>query len=91
MDLKSQKFFKDNVEIELTPTEFSVLKMFMSNVGRALSRNELLQLGMGKELFRRSENAGCLHKKDQEKIEENPSKPKYIETVWGYGYRWCDR
>lgn len=51
MDLKSQKFFKDNVEIELTPTEFAVLKMFMSNIGRALSRNELFNSVWGKNYF----------------------------------------
>lgn len=91
MDLKSQKFFKDNVEIELTPTEFSVLKMFMSNVGRALSRNELFNSVWGKNYFGDLKTLDVYIRRIREKIEENPSKPKYIETVWGYGYRWCDR
>ena len=91
MDLISQKFFKDNVEIELTPTEFAVLKMFMSNIGRALSRNELFNSVWGKNYFGDLKTLDVYIRRIREKIEDNPSKPKYIETVWGYGYRWCDR
>lgn len=91
MDLKSQKFYKDNVEIELTPTEFAVLKMFMSNVGRALSRNELFNAVWGKNYFGDLKTLDVYIRRIREKIEDNPSKPKHIETVWGYGYRWCDR
>lgn len=91
MDLKSQKFFKDNVEIELTPTEFAVLKMFMSNIGRALSRNELFNSVWGKNYFGDLKTLDVYIRRIREKVEDNPSKPKYIETVWGYGYRWCDR
>jgi DNA-binding response OmpR family regulator len=91
MDLKSQKFFKDDVEIELTPTEFAVLKMFMSNIGRALSRNEIFNSVWGKNYFGDLKTLDVYIRRIREKIEDNPSKPKYIETVWGYGYRWCDR
>jgi len=91
MDLKSQKFFKDDVEIELTPTEFSVLKMFMSNIGRALSRNELFNSVWGKNYFGDLKTLDVYIRRIREKIEEDPSKPQYIETVWGYGYRWCDK
>jgi len=91
MDLKSQKFFKDNVEIELTPTEFSVLKMFMSNVGRALSRNELFNAVWGKNYFGDLKTLDVYIRRIREKIEEDPSKPQYIETVWGFGYRWCEK
>jgi DNA-binding response OmpR family regulator len=91
MDLNSQQFFKDNMEIELTPTEFSVLKMFMSNVGRALSRNELFNSVWGKNYFGDLKTLDVYIRRIREKIEENPSKPQYIETVWGYGYRWCDK
>ncbi len=91
MDLKSQKFFKDGAEIELTPTEFSVLKMFMSNVGRALSRNELFNSVWGKNYFGDLKTLDVYIRRIREKIEADPSKPQYIETVWGYGYRWCDK
>ncbi|HEX2944765.1 MAG TPA: response regulator transcription factor [Clostridia bacterium] len=91
MDLNSQKFFKDNAEVELTPTEFSVLKLFMSNIGRALSRNELFNSVWGKNYFGDLKTLDVYIRRLREKIEEDPSKPQYIETVWGYGYRWCDK
>ncbi len=91
MDLKSQKFFRDDTEIELTPTEFSVLKLFMSNIGRALSRNELFNTVWGKNYFGDLKTLDVYIRRLREKIEEDPSKPRYIETVWGYGYRWCDK
>lgn len=91
MDLNSQKFYKDEKEIELTPTEFLILKMFMSNVGRALSRNELFNSVWGKNYFGDLKTLDVYIRRVREKIEENPSKPQYIETVWGYGYRWRER
>lgn len=91
MDLKAQKFFKDDREIELTPTEFAVLKMFMSNIGRALSRNELFNSVWGKNYFGDLKTLDVYIRRIREKIEEDPSKPQYIETVWGFGYRWCEK
>ncbi len=91
MDLNSQRFYKDETEIELTPTEFSVLRMFMSNVGRALSRNELFNSVWGRNYFGDLKTLDVYIRRIREKIEENPSKPQYIETVWGYGYRWRDK
>ena len=88
MDLKSQRFYKDEKEIELTPTEFSLLKMFMSNIGRALSRNELFNSVWGRNYFGDLKTLDVYIRRIREKIEKNPSKPEYIETVWGYGYRW---
>jgi DNA-binding response OmpR family regulator len=91
MDINSQKFYKDETEIELTPTEFSVLKLFLSNIGRALSRNELFNTVWGKNYFGDLKTLDVYIRRIREKIEENPSKPQYIETVWGYGYRWSDK
>lgn len=91
MDLNSQKFFKDGSEIELTPTEFSILRLFLSNIGRALSRNELFNSVWGKNYFGDLKTLDVYIRRLREKIEEDPSKPQYIETVWGYGYRWCDK
>ena len=88
MDLNSQKFYKNEDEVELTPTEFSVLKMFMSNIGRALSRNELLNAVWGKNYFGDLKTLDVYIRRIREKIEDNPSKPQFIETVWGFGYRW---
>lgn len=88
MDLDSQKFFKNETEIELTPTEFAVLKIFMVNPGKALSRNELLNSVWGRNYFGDLKTLDVYIRRLREKIEDNPSQPKFIETVWGYGYRW---
>lgn len=88
MDLNAQKFFKDENQIELTPTEFSVLKVLMSNIGKALSRNELLNTVWGKNYFGDLKALDVYIRRLREKIEDDPSKPQFIETVWGFGYRW---
>jgi DNA-binding response OmpR family regulator len=62
--------------------------MFMMNVGRAISRNELFNSVWGKNYFGDLKTLDVYIRRIREKIEECPSKPEYIETVWGYGYRW---
>lgn len=88
MDLNSQKFFKNNNEVELTPTEFSVLKILICNPGRAMSRNDLLNSVWGKNYFGDLKTLDVYIRRLREKIEDNPSQPQFIETVWGFGYRW---
>ena len=91
MDLNSQKFFKDNCEIELTPTEYSVLKMLICNPGKALSRNDLLNSVWGRNYFGDLKTLDVYIRRLREKIEDNPSEPQFIETVWGFGYRWQEK
>lgn len=51
MDIDAQRFFRKDEEIELTPTEFAIMKMFIQNPDRALSRNEILDLVWGTNYF----------------------------------------
>lgn len=88
MDLKSQKFFKNDYEIELTPTEFLILKAFMQNPGKAFSRDEILDSVWGEDYFGETKTVDVHIRRIREKIEDNPSQPEFIETVWGFGYRW---
>ena len=88
LDNKAQQFFKDDTEIELTPTEFSIVKVFMENPGKAISRDELLNVVWGRNYFGDMKTIDVYVRRIREKIEDNPSRPKYIETVWGRGYRW---
>jgi DNA-binding response OmpR family regulator len=88
LDLDANKFFKNNIEIELTPTEFALLKMFMENQGKALKRNEMLNAIWGADYFGESKTLDVHIRRLREKLEDNPSEPEYIKTVWGYGYRW---
>ena len=88
MDLNSQKFFKNNIEVELTPTEFSVLRILICNPGKAMNRNDLLNAVWGKNYFGDLKTLDVYIRRLREKIEDNPSSPQFIETVWGFGYRW---
>lgn len=88
MDLKAQKFLKGDYEIELTPTEFLILKAFMQNPGKAFSRDEILDSVWGEDYFGETKTVDVHIRRIREKIEDNPSRPEFIETVWGFGYRW---
>lgn len=83
----SQKFFKKNIEIDLTPTEFSIMKLFMSNKKKAFSRDEVLNNIWGENYFGDIKTVDVHIRRIREKIEDIPSSPEYIETVWGLGYR----
>jgi len=87
LDLVAHKFFKKGVEIELTPTEFALLKMFMENQGKALKRNEILNAVWGENYFGDTKTLDVHIRRLREKIENNPSEPNHIKTVWGSGYR----
>lgn len=88
LDLSANKFFKDHHEIELTPTEFALLKMFLENQGRALERNEMLNAVWGENYYGEPKTLDVHIRRLREKLEDNPSEPDYIKTVWGRGYRW---
>lgn len=88
LDIAANKFFKNGVEIELTPTEFALLKMFMENQGKALKRNEILNAVWGQDYFGDTKTLDVHIRRLREKLEDNPSVPEYIKTVWGFGYRW---
>ncbi|MEQ8201383.1 MAG: response regulator transcription factor [Syntrophomonadaceae bacterium] len=88
LDIAANKFLKDDMEIELTPTEFALLKMFMENQGKALKRNEMLNAVWGQDYFGETKTLDVHIRRLREKLEDNPSEPEYIKTVWGFGYRW---
>ena len=88
LDTVANKLLKDNEEVELTPTEYSLLKLFMENPGKALKRDELLDNVWGEDYFGDTKTLDVHIRRLREKIEDNPSEPQYIKTVWGSGYRW---
>ena len=88
LDLYSQSLYKENVEIDVTPKEFLLMKIFMQNPGKAFTRDELLNLVWGIDFFGDPKIVDVNIRRLRSKIEEKSSKPKYIETVWGTGYRW---
>lgn len=88
IDLYSKKIFKNDVELDLTPKEFLLMKMFIQNPNKAISRDELLNVVWGYEFIGDTKIVDVNIRRLRSKVENDPSEPKYIETVWGTGYRW---
>ncbi|NLY21064.1 MAG: response regulator transcription factor [Tissierellia bacterium] len=88
IDTYARRFYKDGVEIELTPTEYMIVKLFLENPGKAIKRDEMLNLVWGYDFIGDSKIVDVNIRRVRAKIEEDAAKPKYIETVWGLGYRW---
>jgi len=87
MDLNSNKVFKHDDFIELTPKEFQMIRIFLEHPDTALTRNELLNLVWGEDYVGDPKTVDVHVRKLREKIEDDSSKPLWIETVWGLGYR----
>ena len=78
---------RDENEIELTYTEFEILLLLAQNAGIVFSKEQIYD-GVWKEPYFGDYNIVMSHIRNiREKIEDNPSKPIYIQTVWGVGYR----
>lgn len=73
--------------IHLTNSEFRLLQLLILNEGLVYSRDELLNLIREKEIDLELGNVDVHIHRLRQKLEENPKKPKYIQTVWGVGYR----
>ncbi|MGL5328644.1 MAG: cell wall metabolism DNA-binding response regulator WalR [Peptostreptococcaceae bacterium] len=86
LDLDKRKLFKNSKEIELTPTEFSIVKYLMTNAKQSLSRDQILNEVWGSNYLYDFKIVDVNIRRIRNKIEDDPSKPKYIQTVWGYGY-----
>lgn len=90
IDVYSRKFYKDNKEIVLTPTEFQIAKLFLENPGKAFGRDEILNIVWGYDFMGDSKIVDVNIRRLRSKIEDDSSSPEFIETIWGVGYRWKD-
>lgn len=88
IDLYSQKILKNNQEIDVTPKEYMLMKLFLENPNKAFTRDELLNLVWGYNYFGDPKIIDVNIRRLRAKIEDDPSAPKFIETIWGKGYRW---
>ncbi len=88
IDLYSKKIYKGEEEIDITPTEYLLMKIFIENPGKAFNRDELLDLVWGYDFMGDSKIVDVNIRRLRSKIEETPSEPRFIKTVWGTGYRW---
>ncbi|KLU61307.1 alkaline phosphatase synthesis transcriptional regulatory protein SphR [Peptococcaceae bacterium CEB3] len=88
LNIQANKVFKEDLEVDLTPIEFSLLRVFMENPGKALKREDMLNWVWGEDYFGDTKTLDVHIRRLREKIEDNPSRPSHIKTVWGSGYRW---
>lgn len=87
MDLDRHEVSVEGRAVELTPTEYELLKTLLENPGRALSRNHLMEKGLGFEYAAMERTVDSHIKNLRKKIEPDPTKPRYIQSVFGVGYR----
>lgn len=88
IDLYSQKVSKNDLELDLTPKEYLLMKLFLENPKKAFTRDELLNILWGKNYFGDLKIIDVNIRRLRAKIEDDSSTPRYIETIWGTGYRW---
>ncbi|MFF2093317.1 response regulator transcription factor [Paenibacillus sp. NPDC058174] len=83
-----RKLWKHDDEIVLTPTEWTLVKLLMERQGRNVSRDDILTEVWGRYYVGDLKVVDVNIRRIRQKIEDNPSEPVFIETVWGLGYRW---
>ena len=75
-------------ELSLTAKEFELLSLFIQHPDRVFTKDEIYERIWGDEQFHDSGTVVVHIRRLREKIEERPSEPVHLETVWGMGYRW---
>lgn len=88
LSLNDEQFYRGDELIELTPTEFELVKVLMENENKLLSRRALLESVWGKNFVGDMKIIDVNIRRIRQKIEDNPSSPQYIATHWGKGYIW---
>ena len=88
LDEASRILYKGETPIDLTQVEFQIMELFFRNQGTALVREKILEGVWGPGYFGDVKIVDVNIRRLRMKIEDEPSSPKHILTVWGYGYRW---
>lgn len=88
MNTRNHTLEKNGNRIRLTQVEYAVLKLFMQNPGRALSREDILSAVWGSEYDGELKIVDVNIRRLRIKVEDDATSPTYITTVWGFGYKW---
>ena len=88
LDENRRLLLKAGKPIELTQVEFQIMELFFRSPGTALSREKILKGVWGENYFGDVKIVDVNIRRLRMKIEDEPSSPTHIMTVWGYGYRW---
>jgi len=87
IDVEANRVFVDGEEIELTKKEFEILKLLSANQNRVFSKEEIYERLWDQDALGYYDTVSVHIRRIREKVEPNPAKPQYIETIWGVGYR----
>ena len=87
LNTRNRTLEKNGKRIKLTQVEYSVIKLFMDNPGKALSRDEILESVWGRDYYGEVKIVDVNIRRLRLKVEDDPTNPTYITTVWGYGYK----
>ena len=88
MNTRNHTLEKNGNRIRLTQVEYAIVKLFMQNPGRALSREDILTAVWGREYEGELKIVDVNIRRLRIKIEDDTANPTYITTVWGFGYKW---
>ena len=88
LNTRNRTLEKNGERIKLTQVEYAIMKVFMENPGKALSREEILDMVWGHDYFGELKIVDVNIRRLRLKIEDNATNPTYITTIWGFGYKW---
>ncbi len=88
LNTRNRTLEKNSTRIRLTQIEYAIMKLFIDNPGKALSREDILNAVWGRDYFGELKIVDVNIRRLRIKIEDDPTIPAYITTVWGYGYKW---
>ncbi|MHA6482741.1 response regulator transcription factor [Paenibacillus sp. strain BS8-2] len=88
LSVPQRRLWKDGNEIVLTPTEWALVRLLMESEGKSISRDHILTEVWGRYYVGDLKVVDVNIRRIRQKLENNPSEPTFIETVWGFGYRW---
>ena len=88
LNTRKRTLEKNGQRVKLTQVEYAIMKMFMENPGKALSREEILKSVWGENYLGELKIVDVNIRRLRVKIEDEPTSPIYITTIWGYGYKW---
>ncbi len=88
LNLRRHTLMKKDTDIELTQVEFQIIEYFFTNPDTALDRTDILNRVWGSGYFGEEKIVDVNIRRLRMKIEDNPSSPKHLVTVWGMGYKW---
>ena len=87
LNQEAKELSVDGETVKLTPIEFKITELLMTNAGRVYSINEIYERVWNEPAYN-AENIVAVHiRKIREKIEADPKNPRYLKVVWGVGYK----